>query len=105
MPTIEIDGHTFNVDGDGFLQDPELWNEETAQLLAKYDGTGTLNEKHWAVIQYIRNYWKEHDMAPMVRKLCQNSGLKLREVYELFPLGPAKGACKIAGLPKPDGCV
>ena len=105
MPTIEIDGHTFNVDGDGFLQDPELWNKEIAQLLAKYDGTGELNEKHWAVIHYIRNYWKEHDMAPMVRKLCQNSGLKLREVYELFPLGPAKGACKIAGLPKPDGCV
>ena len=105
MPTIEIEGNTFEVDGDGFLQNPEVWNDDVAKLFAKNDGTGELNEKHWAVINYIREYWKEHDMAPMVRKLCQNSGLKLREVYELFPMGPAKGACKIAGLPKPDGCV
>ena len=93
------------VDGDGFLVDPEIWNEEVAQLLAIEDGTGELNEKHWAVINYIREYFKETEMAPMVRKLCQNSGLRLKELYEIFPLGPAKGACKIAGLPKPDGCV
>jgi TusE/DsrC/DsvC family sulfur relay protein len=47
----------------------------------------------------------EDDMAPMVRKICQHTGLRLREIYDLFPMGPAKGACKIAGLPKPDGCV
>lgn len=93
------------VDGDGFLVNPEIWNEEVAQLLANDDGTGELNEKHWAVINYIREYFKETEMAPMVRKLCQNSGLRLKELYEIFPLGPAKGACKIAGLPKPDGCV
>lgn len=93
------------VDGDGFLVNPEIWNEEVAQQLANDDGTGELNEKHWAVINYIREYFKETEMAPMVRKLCQNSGLRLKELYEIFPLGPAKGACKIAGLPKPDGCV
>ena len=105
MPTIEINGRTFDVDGDGFLQNPQLWDEEVAALLAQHDGTGELNEKHWAVIRYIRQYWLETDMAPMVRKLCQSAGLRLKEVYELFPMGPAKGACKIAGLPKPDGCV
>jgi len=105
MPTIEIDGRQFEVDGDGFLVDPALWDEEVAVLLAKHDGTGELTDDHWKIVRYIREYWEENDMAPMVRKLCQSAGLRLREVYTLFPAGPAKGACKIAGLPKPDGCV
>ncbi|HOW26170.1 MAG TPA: TusE/DsrC/DsvC family sulfur relay protein [Bacteroidales bacterium] len=105
MPKQEIQGMTFDVDGDGFLQQPDLWTEEVAVLFARYDGTGELNEKHWAVIRFIRNHWKETDMAPMVRKICEHTGLRLREIYELFPMGPARGACKIAGLPKPDGCV
>lgn len=105
MPMIEIDGRSFDVDGDGFLQDPSVWDETVARLFAKQDGTGELNEKHWSVIRLIRGHWEKHDMAPMVRKLCQDTGLRLREIYELFPMGPAKGACKIAGLPKPDGCV
>ncbi len=105
MPKVEIGGREFEVDGDGFLQQPETWNEDVARLFATTDGTGDLTDKHWAVIRYIRQYWQENDMAPMVRKVCQGSGLRLREVYELFPMGPAKGACRIAGLPKPDGCV
>jgi TusE/DsrC/DsvC family sulfur relay protein len=105
MPTIEIQGRQFEVDGDGFLQQPELWDEHVAALFASLDGTGDLTDRHWAVVKYIRTYWQEHDMAPMVRKICQQTGLRLKEIYELFPMGPAKGACKIAGLPKPDGCV
>ena len=105
MPTIEIEGRKFDVDGDGFLQHPEIWNQEVAQLFARQDGSGELTNKHWAVVNFIRQHWQENDMAPMVRKVCQSTGLRLREIYELFPLGPAKGACKIAGLPKPDGCV
>lgn len=105
MATLEINGKTFDVDGDGFLQQPDTWNEEVAALFAQHDGTGELNEKHWAIIHFIRNHWKETDMAPMVRKICEHTGLRLREIYQLFPMGPARGACKIAGLPKPDGCV
>ena len=105
MATMVIQGKEFEVDGDGFLQQPEIWSEDIARLFALEDGTGDLTEKHWSVIRFIRSHWEETDMAPMVRKVCQESGLKLREIYELFPLGPAKGACKIAGLPKPDGCV
>jgi len=105
MPTIKLKGQDYEIDGDGFLKSPDLWDEEIAKELANHDGTGDLNEKHWAVIHYIRNYWKENDIAPMVRLVCQNANVRLKEVYELFPLGPAKGACKIAGLPKPDGCV
>lgn len=104
---IETDKINFalDVDGDGFLKEPESWNEEVAQQLANEDGTGELTVKHWLIIEYIREYYSEYEMAPMVRKLCQHSGLRLKELYEIFPMGPAKGACKIAGLPKPDGCV
>ena len=105
MSTLEHGGKTFEVDGDGFLTDPEIWDEDVARLFAENDGTEELTDNHWAVILFIRKYWKENDMAPMVRKVCQHTGLRLREIYELFPMGPAKGACKIAGLPKPDGCV
>jgi len=105
MPTLEIEGKTFNVDGDGFLSSPEIWTEDVAKLFAKYDGINEMNEKHWAIVKLIRRNWEEKAMAPMVRTLCQETGVKLREIYEVFPLGPARGACRIAGLPKPDGCV
>jgi dissimilatory sulfite reductase related protein len=105
MAQIEIEGRIFEVDGDGFLSQPEIWNEEVAELFARYDGIDEMNEKHWAIVRLIRNHWVEKGMAPMVRVICQDTGVKLREIYELFPLGPARGACRIAGLPKPDGCV
>lgn len=105
MPQIEFEGRQLDVDGDGFLQEPGLWDERVASHFAALDGTGELTEKHWAVVRYIRAYWQANDMAPMVRNICQETGLRLREIYTLFPMGPAKGACKIAGLPKPDGCV
>ena len=102
---MKIDGKEFEVDGDGFLSDPYIWNEEVAVLFAKYDGLEELNEKHWAIIKFIRKNWEETGMAPMIRSICQVTGVKLREIYQLFPLGPARGACRVAGLPKPDGCV
>ena len=105
MPVIEIDSRVFEVDGDGFLTTPEIWNDEVAELFAKYDGISPMNEKHWAVVRIIRKNFEEKGLAPMIRVICQETGLRLREIYELFPLGPARGACRIAGLPKPDGCV
>ncbi len=105
MPTIEIEGHTFEVDGDGFLANPEIWNDEVAKLIAKYDGIEEMTDKHWDVVKIIRENYEEKGMAPMIRVICKKTGLKLREIYQLFPLGPARGACRVAGLPKPDGCV
>ncbi|HDZ40774.1 MAG TPA: TusE/DsrC/DsvC family sulfur relay protein [Bacteroidetes bacterium] len=105
MATLEIEGRVFEVDGDGFLQQPELWDEEVAKLIAKSDGIEEMNDKHWAIVRVIRKHYEEKGMAPMVRLLCKDAGVKLRELYELFPLGPARGACRVAGLPKPDGCV
>jgi len=91
-------------DGDGFLTNPEIWNEEFAVKIAEEDGI-EMTEKHWAVVKLIRQNYEEKGNAPMIRTLCKETGLKLKEIYELFPLGPARGACRIAGLPKPDGCV
>lgn len=105
MPTLEIENRVFDVDGDGFLANPELWDEEVAHLIARHDGIEDMNEKHWAIIHIIRRNYEEKGMAPMIRTICKETGLRLREIYELFPLGPARGACRVAGLPKPDGCV
>lgn len=105
MATIELEEMVLEVDGDGFLTQPEIWNEEVARQIAKIDGITEMNEKHWAIIKIIRDNYEEKGMAPMVRTICQEAGVRLREIYELFPLGPARGACRVAGLPKPDGCV
>jgi len=105
MPTFAIHGRTYEVDEDGFLQEPERWNEEVAKDFASTEAVTDLTEGHWKVINYIRGYYIEFGIAPMIRKLCKETGYKLKEIYELFPSGPAKGACKLAGLPKPTGCV
>lgn len=105
MATLEIEGKVFEVDGDGFLLDPHIWNKEVATLIARYDGINLLTDNHWAVVNIIRKNWEEKGMAPMVRTICKETGLKLKDIFELFPLGPARGACRVAGLPKPDGCV
>ncbi len=105
MAQFELDGKVFEVDGDGFLTTPEMWNEQVAISFAKSDGIEELSDKHWAVVKVIRKNFEEKGNAPMIRTICQETGLRLKEIYELFPLGPARGACRVAGLPKPDGCV
>jgi tRNA 2-thiouridine synthesizing protein E len=94
-----------NMDEAGFLQQSELWNEELAAALANSDGISELTDRHWKVIRYIREYYLEFQSAPTNGKLCKETGCSLREIYALFPSGPTKGACRIAGLPKPASCV
>jgi tRNA 2-thiouridine synthesizing protein E len=106
MREIEIKGKKVKLNEEGFLVNPEDWDEEVARVLARLEeGINELTEDHWAVIHYIRNYYLEKNLAPMVRKVCKTTGFPLKYIFELFPSGPAKGACKVAGLPKPDGCV
>ncbi|MEW5827268.1 MAG: TusE/DsrC/DsvC family sulfur relay protein [Chloroflexota bacterium] len=105
MPVINLDGIELDVDEDGFIQDPATWNENLAVAIAKVEDVAALTEDHWKVINYLRDYYKQFGIAPMIRKLCKETGYDLKAIYELFPSGPAKGACKIAGLPKPTGCV
>lgn len=105
MATFEHGNVSVDVDEDGFLTEPGEWNEDVAAALATTEGVDELNEDHWKVVKYLRDYFQTYQVAPMIRKLCKQSGYDLKTIYELFPSGPAKGACKIAGLPKPTGCV
>lgn len=105
MATFEIEGRTYEVDEDGFLEDPAIWNEAVAKDFATTEHVTEMTESHWKVVNYIRNYYLQFGIAPMIRKLCKETGFNLKQIYEMFPSGPAKGACKLAGLPKPTGCV
>lgn len=105
MPTFEANGNAYEVDEDGFLQEPERWSENVATDFANSEHIAELTDGHWKVIRYIRDYYLQFGIAPMVRKVCKETGYKLGDIYQLFPSGPAKGACKLAGLPKPTGCV
>ncbi len=105
MPSISHGSVTIDVDDDGFMTNPTEWNDEVALALASTEGLDALSEDHWKIMNFIREYYAEFGVAPMVRKLCKETGFKLKEMYALFPSGPAKGACKVAGLEKPTGCV
>ena len=106
MPHIEFNGAKLEVNEEGFLANPEQWNTDIALFLAQTEeGLDSLNDDHWSVINFIRAYYLDNGLAPMVRLICKSTGLKLKDIYGLFPSGPAKGAAKLAGLPKPDGCV
>jgi len=105
VPVFEVSGNKYEVDEDGFLQNPEIWNESVAKDFAQTEGIAELTPDHWKVINMLRKYYLQFGIAPMIRKVCKDTGFKLNEIYTLFPSGPAKGACKLAGLPKPTGCV
>jgi TusE/DsrC/DsvC family sulfur relay protein len=106
MSDLDVNGKKLALNEEGFLIDSSQWDKQAAEALAKAsEGINNLTPEHWAVIEFIRNHYLETNLAPMVRSICKTTGLPLRRIYELFPSGPAKGACKIAGLPKPDGCV
>lgn len=105
MADLVVGSASIALDEDGFLEKPEDWNEEVAKALATTEDVAVLTEEHWKVVNYLRDYFQKFGVAPMVRKLCKETGCDLKTMYVLFPSGPAKGACKIAGLPKPTGCV
>lgn len=102
---LERRGLRIPVDAEGFMAAPESWTHDLAAVLAGADGLPELTPRHWRVMDFVRGHWLEHGVAPMIRVLCRKTGFTLREIYDLFPHGPAHGACKYAGLPKPDGCV
>ncbi len=109
--TIELNGNSYETDEEGYLTNLSDWSDQLAMEMAKEDDAD-LEEDHWEVINFLRDYYEEYQVAPAVRVLTKAIGKKLgkekgnsRYLYELFPYGPAKQACKYAGLPKPTGCV
>ncbi len=105
MAQLKVGEMMLELDEDGFIQQPELWDQKVALALAETEGVKDLTEPHWKLVNYLRDYYQKFGVAPMIRKVCKDTGMKLGQIYELFPSGPAKGACKVAGLPKPTGCV
>ena len=108
---IEVNGQTYETDEEGYLVNRTDWNEDLAKAMAQQDNC-ELSDNHWEVINFLREYYDEYQIAPAVRVLTKAIGKKLgpdkgnsKYLYELYPYGPAKQACKYAGLPKPTGCV
>jgi tRNA 2-thiouridine synthesizing protein E len=109
--SFELNGVTYETDEDGYLVNLDQWNKDVGAYLAKSE-TLEMTDAHWEVINFLREYYDEYKIAPMIRILTKAIAKKLgadkgntKYLYELYPGGPAKQACKIAGLPKPTGCV
>jgi TusE/DsrC/DsvC family sulfur relay protein len=92
-------------DAEGFFVSPEQWSEDMAPQIARENGIPELTDRHWQVIRFMRGAYLEKGAAPSIRTLGKASGVPIRELYQLFPKGPAKLAAKIAGVPKPRGCI
>ena len=105
MAKATLGGQEIEIDEDGFIREPDKWNKEVAEDLAKTEDAYPMGEEAWRLVNYLRDYYIKYEIAPPVRMLTKQTKLDLKRIYELFPGGPAKGACKIAGLPKPTGCV
>ena len=108
---IDVNGKILETDEEGYLVDLSEWTKDAAVLLAETEDM-VLTDSHWEVIEFLREYYEEYQIAPAVRVLTKAIGKKLgkekgnsKYLYELFPYGPAKQACKVAGLPKPTGCI
>jgi TusE/DsrC/DsvC family sulfur relay protein len=105
MTTVTLAGKPVEVDAEGFLEKPEQWTKEMGVEIARAAGIEKLTERHWQVIDFMRKTYLETGSAPSMRALGKTSGVAIKELYELFPKGPAKLAAKIGGIPKPRGCV
>ncbi len=105
MPQREIAGTMIDFDDEGFMTDHTQWNEDIARALAREEGIEELTDRHMAVINFMRKEFEEKGAGPSIRRLTKESGVPTKELYQLFPKGPAKKAARIAGIKKPQGCV
>ncbi len=105
MPTETLAGVAVDINDEGFFTDPTQWTEAMVPELAQAAGLGELNDQHWQVINFMRKEFFEKGTGPTVRLLGKASGVSVKEVYQLFPKAPAKTAARIAGIPKPRGCI
>jgi tRNA 2-thiouridine synthesizing protein E len=105
METIVLGGKSLALDADGNLANRNDWNEAVAGEIAAIEGISELTPQHWAVINFMREVFEKEGDSPSIRRLTKESGVDTKTLYQLFPKGPAKKAARIAGLPKPKGCI
>lgn len=105
MSTMTMAGRGIEVDAEGFLQVPDQWSRQIGEEIAGQNGIDELTDRHWLVVEFMRNRYLETGTAPTIRSLGKQSGVPIKELYKLFPKGPAKLAAKIGGIPKPRGCI
>ncbi|MCB0980540.1 MAG: TusE/DsrC/DsvC family sulfur relay protein [Acidimicrobiaceae bacterium] len=105
MSTATYAGVTVELNDEGFFEDPNAWTPEMAEEMAKAEGIDALTPDHWKVLEYMRKEYFEKGTGPTVRVLGKNSGVDVKALYQLFPKGPAKMAARLAGIPKPKGCI
>lgn len=105
METIVLAGKPLTLDADGNLANRNDWNEAIASEIAAIEGIAELTPQHWAVINFMRAVFEKEGDSPSIRRLTKESGVDTKTLYQLFPKGPAKKAARIAGLPKPKGCI
>ena len=105
MPTRTIAGKTVTVNDEGFMTNPAEWTKEIAAELAKEEGLPTLSEAHWKVIDFCRQEGTASGKAPTLRQITTGAAISTKDMFALFPKGPAKKVARISGLGKPEGCV
>jgi len=105
MPQKMVGNAAVDVDADGYLTDFSQWTRDVAAAIAAEEGIAALGPAHWKVIEFMQKEFKETGQAPSIRRLNKSGVITTKELYELFPGGPAKKAARIAGLKKPEGCV
>jgi tRNA 2-thiouridine synthesizing protein E len=105
MTATTIAGRAVEVNDEGFFVDPGQWTENMVPELASAEGINEVSDRHWQVIRFMRAEYDDKGTGPTVRVLGKTSGVSVKELYALFPKGPAKVAAKIAGIPKPRGCI
>ncbi len=105
MTTREIAGKTIEFDEQGFMANYKDWDEKVAEELASEIGITPLTERHWKVIKFCRSDYEAQGDAPTLRRITKVGGVPTKELYKLFPKGPAKKVAYVAGLKKPSGCI
>jgi len=105
MTTTAIADALAEVDAEGFLTNPAHWTKQGALEIAAENGVHELTDRHWLVVRFMRDRYLATGTAPSIRSLGKESGVPVKELYQLFPKGPAKLAAKIGGIPKPKGCI
>ncbi len=105
MAKMELAGMMLEVDEHGFMQETDRWTEDIARAYALKEDVKELTADHWKALNYLRSYYLANGICPMIRRLIKETGFTLKQLYDLFPEGPANSACKWAGMPKATGCV